>query len=172
MRFQLRNVAVEAGLSLSNVQYYFPTKEELVRGLMDNITEFYTQEAKTIYGSDDETPMNRFLAMMDYLVDMVKDPQQRFFWIQLWAFVGALDPNKNKYLSEMYLTDVTNIKKVVQDINPLLTKGVVQQRSTMIASMIEGMMLMMDDADVDLEANEESIEIQIKKQALRIAMDP
>ena len=30
MRFQLRNVAVEAGLSLSNVQYYSPRKAACV----------------------------------------------------------------------------------------------------------------------------------------------
>ncbi len=172
MRFQLRNVAIEAGLSLSNVQYYFPTKEELVRGLMDNIAEFYLQEAEELRGCDTETPIDRFLAMMDYLVNMIKDPEERYFWIQLWAFVGASDPDKNKYLSEMYLTDIANIKNVLQDINPLLTKGVVQQRSTMIAAMVEGMMLMFDDADVDLKENEESIAIQLKKQALRIAMDP
>lgn len=172
MRFQLRNVAVEAGLSLSNVQYYFPTKEELVKGLGDDIEEFYIQEASKIYGSQDETPINRFLIMMDYLINMVKDPEARYFWIQLWAFIGAIDPDRGKFLSEIYLTDIANIKKVVQDINPLLSKGALQQRSTIIAAMIEGMMLMLDDADVDLEEDEQSIEIQLKKQALRIAMDP
>ena len=172
MRFQLRNVAVEAGLSLSNVQYYFPTKEELVKGLGDDIEEFYIQEASKIYGSQDETPINRFLIMMDYLINMVKDPETRYFWIQLWAFIGAIDPDRGKFLSEIYLTDIANIKKVVQDINPLLSKGALQQRSTIIAAMIEGMMLMLDDADVDLEEDEQSIEIQLKKQALRIAMDP
>ena len=172
MRFQLRNVAVEAGLSLSNVQYYFPTKEELVKGLGDDIEEFYIQEASKIYGSQDEMPINRFLIMMDYLINMVKDPETRYFWIQLWAFIGAIDPGRGKFLSEIYLTDIANIKKMVQDINPLLSKGTLQQRSTMIAAMIEGMMLMLDDADVDLEEDEQSIEIQLKKQALRIAMDP
>ena len=172
MRFQLRNVAVEAGLSLSNVQYYFPTKEELIKGLGDDIEEFYIQEASKIYGSQDETPINRFLIMMDYLINMVKDPETRYFWIQLWAFIGAIDPDRGKFLSEIYLTDIANIKKVVQDINPLLSKGALQQRSTIIAAMIEGMMLMLDDADVDLEEDEQSIEIQLKKQALRIAMDP
>lgn len=172
MRFQLRNVAVEADLSLSNVQYYFPTKEELVKGLGDDIEEFYIQEASKIYGSQDETPINRFLIMMDYLINMVKDPEARYFWIQLWAFIGAIDPDRGKFLSEIYLTDIANIKKVVQDINPLLSKGALQQRSTIIAAMIEGMMLMLDDADVDLEEDEQSIEIQLKKQALRIAMDP
>ena len=172
MRFQLRNVAIEAGLSLSNVQYYFPTKEELVKGLGDDIEEFYIQEASKIYGSQDETPINRFLIMMDYLINMVKDPETRYFWIQLWAFIGAIDPDRGKFLSEIYLTDIANIKKVIQDINPLLSKGALQQRSTIIAAMIEGMMLMLDDADVDLEEDEQSIEIQLKKQALRIAMDP
>lgn len=172
MSFQLRNVAIEAGLSLSNVQYYFPTKEALVTGLRDNIKEFYTQEGEKIYGNEDDSPVNRFLRLIDYLLTDIRDPKQRHFWIQLWAFIGAVDPEKSKVLSEMYLTDIANLKKAVQGVNPLLSKGVLQQRATMIAAMFEGMILMLDDADVDLEKDDEEIAIQLKKQALRIAMDP
>ena len=31
-QFSMRNVAAEAGMRLGNVQYYFPTRSDLVRG--------------------------------------------------------------------------------------------------------------------------------------------
>src|SRR5205809_554 len=40
-QFSMRNVAARAGLHLANVQYYYKTREDLVRALLDDTGERY-----------------------------------------------------------------------------------------------------------------------------------
>jgi hypothetical protein len=52
-----------------------------------------------------------------------------------------------------------------------LSEGKIQQRSAMITAMIEGMMLMYDDADAKLEKHETWIAEEMRLQIMRIVMD-
>lgn len=44
--FSMRKVASEAGISLGNLQYHFPTLEDLLSGLLCNFIEEYRKELK------------------------------------------------------------------------------------------------------------------------------
>jgi hypothetical protein len=47
-----------------------------------------------------------------------------------------------------------------------------QQRAAIITSLIDGMMLMLEDADTDTAEDEPRIEMEMRKQIIRVAMDP
>jgi AcrR family transcriptional regulator len=170
--FSFQNIAKEAGLSLSNVQYHFATKEKLVAALMEDIGDYYKQVVDDLLKNTSADPVSRFLAVIDYNLEDISKPDTRYFFIQVWALVGALGSHRYKLLGEMYEVAIGHVSMVIEEINPLLTKGERQQRATMIAAMMEGMMLMYEDADMELEKSERNIEIEMRKQCLRIAMDP
>ena len=171
-QFSLRNIAREANMHLSNLQYYFHTREELLKGLIDYNSQSYFQKYSELFATLPTKPYPRFLAVIDYLIEDIKDPLTRRFFIQFWALLDASGAHTDRLLNDMYAPHIQTLNQFIAELNPLLSPGVRQQRATMIASMIEGMMLMLEEADNDLEENEAGIETELRKQIIRIAMDP
>lgn len=171
-QFSLRNVAKEAGMHLSNLQYYFPGKDELLKELIVYNANSYMQKYSELFESLPATPYPRFIAMVDYLIEDIKDPLTRRYFIQFWALLDASGEHTDKLLNEMYEPHIEHLSERIGELNPLLSAGIRQQRAAMIASMIDGMMLMLEDADKKLEDGEAGIAMEMRKQIIRIAMDP
>ena len=171
-QFSLRNIAREAGIHLSNLQYYFHTREELIKGLIDYNTRSYFQKYTELFATLPTAPYPRFLAVIDYLIEDIRDPLTRRFFIQFWALLDASGAHTDRLLNDMYAPHIQSLNQHIAELNPSLSPGVRQQRATMIAAMIEGMMLMLEEADNDLEESEAQIEMGMRKQIIRIATDP
>ncbi len=171
-QFSLRNIAKEAGIHLSNLQYYFRTKEDLLNALISYNAEKYFENYNQLFESLPQTPYPKFVAVLDYLLEDIKDPLTRRFFIQFWALLDASDEHSGKLLNEMYAPQIAHLNEHLNDLNPDLSSGVRQQRAAIITSMIDGMMLMLEDADCDIAKNEPGIETEMRKQIIRIATDP
>ena len=170
-QFSLRNIASEAGIHLSNLQYYFHTREELIKGLIDYNTRSYFQKYTKLFATHPTAPYPRFLAVIDYLIEDIRDPLTRRFFIQFWALLDASGAHTERLLNDMYAPHIQTLNQFIEELNPSLSPGVRQQRAAMIAAMIEGMMLMLEEADNDLEENEAQIETAMREQIIRIAID-
>ena len=109
--------------------------------------------------------------MVDYLIEDIRDPLTRRFFIQFWALLDASGAHTDRLLNDMYAPHIQSLNQQIAELNPRLPPGVRQQRAAMIASMIEGMMLMLEEADNELGENEAGIETEMRNQILRIAMD-
>jgi AcrR family transcriptional regulator len=169
--FSLRNISGRAGIHLSNLQYYFAGKDELIHGLMEFIGKEYEHKYEALFHKLPVDGKLRFEAVLAFLISDIKNPQTRRFFVQLWALLESSDVHSGILLNELYTIQIAQLNSLVSAINPDLSIGKVQQRSAMISAMIEGMMLMFDDADVNLSANEPGIEEEMQKQIVRIAMD-
>ena len=170
-QFSLRNVAREAGMHLSNLQYYFRTREELIKGLIEYNSQSYLETYTERFVTLPTQPHPRFLAVIDYLIEDIGDPLTRRFFIQFWALLDASGAHTERLLNDMYAPHLKSLNKHLAGLNPMLSPGVRQQRAAMIAAMIEGMMLMLEEADNELEDSEAGIETAMRKQIIRIAMD-
>ena len=80
-QFSLRSVAREAGMHLSNLQYYFRTREELIKGLIDYNSQSYLETYTERFAALPTQPRPRFLAVIDYLIEDIRDPLTRRFFI-------------------------------------------------------------------------------------------
>ncbi len=170
-QFSLRNIAGRAGIHLSNLQYYFPGKDELIHGLMEFIADEYVQTYETLFRALPDGSEQRLNAAIEYLLTDIRNSKTRRFFIQLWALLESSDAHSGILLNEMYAMHINTLYSLISEVNPHLSPGILQQRATMVAALIEGMMLMIDDADEKLQAGESAIENEMKKQILRIAMD-
>ena len=174
-QFSLRNIAREAGIHLSNLQYYFRTRDELVKGLIDyNNQSLFSKIRGTVCNAAGETVFQGFSGMIDYLIEDIRDPLTRRFFIQFWALLDASGAHTGRLLNDMYALYIQIAQSTyIAELNPLLSPGVRQQRAAMIAAMIEGMMLMLEEADNDLEEKAmPQIEMEMRNQIIRIATDP
>jgi len=170
-QFSLRNIAGRAGIHLSNLQYYFAGKDELIHGLMDFIGKEYEDKYEELDIGVIEDAHIRFEAILKFLTADIKDARTRRFFIQLWALLESSDAHSGVLLNELYAIQITQFNKLISIINSGLSEGKIQQRSAMITAMIEGMMLMYDDADAKLEKHETGIAEEMRLQIMRIVMD-
>lgn len=171
-QFSLRNVAREAGMHLSNLQYYFRTREALLNGLIDYNSQSYLQEYSERFATLPSEPYPRFLAVIDYLIEDIKDPLTRRFFIQFWALLDASAAHSDRLLNDMYAPHIQMLNDYIAQLNPQLSPGTRQQRAAIIASMIDGMMLMLEEADTALNKGDAGIEAEMRKQVIRIATGP
>lgn len=170
-QFSLRNVASRAGIHLSNLQYYFPGKDELLHGLMAHIGREYEDNYEALFRELPRKARPRFEAVLRYLITDIRNPDTRRFFVQLWALLESSDAHSGVLLNELYAIQINYMVDLVSELNPGLSPGQVQQRTAMISAMIEGMMLMIDDADQKLAGKEAPIEEAMIRQLMRIAED-
>ena len=168
-QFSLRNIAQRAGIHLSNLQYYFPGKDELIHALMEKVAADYKACYEEIFSALPDDPALRFDAAIDYHLADIRSADTRRFFIQLWALLEASDVHTGILLDRLYAYHIDELSIMIRRLNGDLSEGRIRQNAALIAAMLEGMMLMIRDADTALGLGEASIEDIIKKQILRIA---
>jgi AcrR family transcriptional regulator len=140
-QFSVRNVAAQAGLHLANVQYYFPTRDDLVRAIIKDTDVRYRAAYGKALADAPPDRVERFRALVDFaLSDIARAPTRRFF-IQLWGLLNALDGGTGKLLSEAYAIDIQHLSECVADLEPELDPADVRRRATLLAAMIEGLLV-------------------------------
>ena len=169
--FTLRSVAEQAGVRLSHLQYYFPTKGDLVRALLESVAADYATRSADALAQVPDTPTARFMAMIDFLLLDCWDPRVRHFFIRLWGLVESEDAFSGRLLSEFYAADIAGIAEVLRNLSPHLSDALLDQRATIIAGVIEGVMLMIGSGPVESSARQ-ALFAETRKQIFRIATEP
>ncbi len=90
-RFSMRNVAERAGVSLPNLQYYFPKREDLAQALSFHMGELYARAYEECLKDAPENPRERFKLVLRYNMQEITKRSTRQYFIQLWALIGAMD---------------------------------------------------------------------------------
>lgn len=169
-QFSLRNVAAAAGMHLSNLQYYFPSRNTLIQALLKDVQSGYEKKYAEKFAALPQDPMPRFVAMVEYLIEDIYSAETRRFFVQLWALLDSSDRQAG-LLNALYSAHVATVAGYIGDINPTLPRRVLQQRAAMVAAMIDGMMLMLDDAEQYTRRGDETISTAMRNQILRIATE-
>ena len=165
----MRSVADEAGVRLSHLQYYFPTKHDLVRGLTRHVASNYLRNCDSVLSSVPDTPTARFMAWVDFLIDDCWMPQTRRYFIQLWGLLESEDACKGVLLREFYENDVREILKLLRDLSPHMDESELQCRATIIAGMVEGMMLFAGNESFDFD--DKALKAETRRQIFKIATE-
>ncbi len=150
-KFSMRSVAEQAGVSLANLQYYFPRREDLLHALFADIAEQYSQAYAAFQNEGDEqSPLERFEQILRYNLEDISRQQTRQFFLQLWALAGSMDGFRGIYLEDLYQYDIEQLSAHIQALhsNPL-SDATIRLKATQIAAMIEGMMVVSGDLQKD-----------------------
>ena len=103
-RFSMQGIAKRLGRRLSNVQYYFRTREDLIRAIIRRIEELYTRRYTDVLTRAEDSPEGRFRAVVVFNFEDIGDNDTRHFFIQLWPLllVGRLTPLNNEVILQRY----------------------------------------------------------------------
>jgi len=170
-RFSMRSVAERAGVSLANLQYYFPRREDLAKALFNDIADRYTAAYEECLARAPEDPVERFRLVLRWNMEDIGKKSTRQFFIQFWALLGSLDDFKGRYLRELYAVDIGQLGEHIGAIHAGMDEREIRQRATLIAAMIEGLMVVTGDFG-DTGGNSGILRAAALGTALEIACRP
>lgn len=138
--FTLRRVAGKAGLPLRHLQYYFRSKSDLLRALIEHICEDYINRCDQRLAMEQDDPKERFIACIDFLIDDNRDPVSNTIFFELWA-LACHDSQANELVDRLYTYYRAYIARLIRELSPGLSNDAVSRRALQIVALIEGLTL-------------------------------
>ena len=136
----LRRVASEAGLPLRHLQYYYPTKDELLLALCETICADYIAKCDALASREHASFRAQFVACVDFLIEDNRDPVSNTIFFELWA-LACHDAHANRLLSTLYAHYRAYIARLIRKMRPSMSPSLVDLRALQIVALIEGLTL-------------------------------
>lgn len=165
--FTLRNIARRARITLSTLQHYYPSKEDLFRAVVDKTVADYDRAYVEKAAATNGTAKARLEAMVEYLVNDLRRPETTGFFLEFWSRAFR-DPYVNELMQRAYRHHRDKLRIAMAPLNPALPGRVAEQRAVIVAALIEGMQLFIG-AGKPADPALEGIEAEIKKLIVRLA---
>jgi AcrR family transcriptional regulator len=137
----MRSVADRAGLHLANVQYYFKTRNDLVHALIQDTGARYQQSYDELNARIGDDPVARFRAIVRFNIEDVFKRETRALFLRFWALMNELDDYSGRMLGELYAINTGQLSRALAAIYPLEAPEEILRRTTMIAALTEGLMM-------------------------------
>jgi AcrR family transcriptional regulator len=166
----LREVARGAGMRLSNLQYYYPSRDHLLNDLLRFIFENYTRKLEEIASDASLSPRQRLSATVDYLVEDNKTSRTNLIFFEIWS-LAQRNPYAAELLDRRYTEYCRHLEGMIAAISPDMPAEKRVQRAALIAFQIEGLMVLLGAA-MPRHAALVGIEEECAAQAQRLASWP
>jgi len=162
-----RTIAKRAGITVGNVTYYFPTKDDLLVELAGYIFDRWEARFRRSLPSGIEDKTEIFLYSIRYMIDENKRPKSNRLLLEMWAMSNH-STAVMKMLDAFYCKMRAWIEDMLADIAPTQSLHRRRLHAALITSQIEGLMVLIGPnrmAHKELEGLENEAIRQIKKLA-------
>lgn len=136
----LRELAEEMGITHGNLQYYFQTRDDLLKSIFDEEVEKYTLSMKAAIDPA-ASPADRLSAIIDSSVELLKSDDTRL-WRQMFAVA-----DRNADFAEILKRENDHYESALADELKTIKPRLSPARRARIAKMIR---LLMDGLGVEL----------------------
>lgn len=136
----MRKVAAKLGVSLSNVQRYFKTREDLLAAVIRKTVDQYVVNS-SVFFDESRSPRDNLEAVVRYLLNDIKQPRVQSLFSAIWDLAQTHDFARS-LMDEMYIEERKLLARFVQEVNPKLDKHQCLCRAALIGCQIEGLMLL------------------------------
>lgn len=132
----MRRVADRAGISLGNLQHYFPTRLALVEALLEAVGA----RLRAQFGArvrQVTSPRERVEAAVDALIENVT-AEDRFvpMW-EIWS-MATHDPSLARIVDRAYARLFTECAALIAEADPRVSAGDAISRARLIVALVEG----------------------------------
>ena len=131
----LRSVADDVGISVGNLQYYLPTRVDLLAAVMERQVGAFRRGALAAVGDGDDARA-ALLALVRYWFDTHDTPGQSLIW-QLQS-LGAHVPEVARIMQAAYDELFDHMARLLRAVDPALTRAQAVRRAATISALIEG----------------------------------
>jgi AcrR family transcriptional regulator len=136
----LREVARRAGLRVGNLQYYFPTKQDVVRALLARYLEEATRRVRARVDGGGTLPEARLRRALDALLEDQESPRHCQLFAELWA-MAARDAMVADALAVFYAGFRAGIVELLGELAPELPPARRERRAALLVAFFEGLSL-------------------------------
>jgi AcrR family transcriptional regulator len=137
-RFTMRKVATATGISLGNLNYHFPRKDDLLNALLERIFEAYIAEFDRRRHAAGESPENQLIAVLEYWIDDLLSRDTTIFFPELWALSNH-DPHVAAMTDRLYQGARAPLLALLPQINPALSESEVERLALLMCASMEGL---------------------------------
>ncbi len=138
--FGTRRVAASVGITLGNLQYYFRTKEELLRAALETYVRQITKGHTAIANQSGIGPARRYSDLMDRVLHDINETDMPKFLIELWAFAQH-EPYAAELVEEMHSEYRSTLSKILSEIHPALTEEQRLVRASILVVQMAGLVM-------------------------------
>lgn len=136
----MRAVASKVGISLSNVQHYYQSKDALLEAALQYTLDEFQAKMDRIRDEMQHAPrIDQFLSMIDMFLDEITDPVNQALFFEIWALASH-----NAFASELMGMMMGRERKaiylLIRGLNPAIPDEETMQRAILIVAQVEGLM--------------------------------
>lgn len=139
--FTMRRIADAADMRLSNLQYYFSTKEDLLNALLQRTVDIYDASLAALAQNRTGTPQMKFRRMIEYLLQDQTDKDSCIIFWELWAIAGR-DAAVAAIMNAYYDSYLDKMSEAIRAAAPSMPKRLAQRNAGVIVALIEGASLL------------------------------
>jgi AcrR family transcriptional regulator len=137
----MRRVATETGMSLSNLQHYYQSKDALLEAVLLTAMDLFQTKIDAISAAmTASAPVERFLSMVDMFLDEITDPVTHAIFFEIWA-LASRNPFASQLMDTMMARERKTIFKLIRGLAPGSSDAETMQRAVLIVAQVEGLML-------------------------------
>jgi AcrR family transcriptional regulator len=137
-KLTLRQIALRAGITVGNLTYYYRTKEALLKDLLDKIAFDYLDEMARVGGASGNSPTDRFVAIIEFLIEDLHTQRTTRLFPELWALANH-NAHAAEMMDSMYAQERRVLRELIKAVNPRLKKQKTASLALFISCSIEGM---------------------------------
>lgn len=132
----MRKAADAAGVRLGNLQHYYPTKEALVRAMLDRVIDGYLGRFERIRRRGDD-PREEFRAIVESVFLDLGRRRTTVFFPELWSLSNH-EPYITPLMDQMYGRYREVLGEAIARLNPALTPLQIRRLALFVSASIEG----------------------------------
>lgn len=137
----MRRVAQDVGMSLSNVQHYYASKEQLLEALLlTTMDEFQAKMDRIAVAMAGRPQVERFLRTVDMFLDEITDPTMHAIFFEIWA-LASRHPFASNLMGKMIGRERRAVYGLIRGLNPAINDEAAMERAVLIVAQIQGLML-------------------------------
>ncbi|MFT5579117.1 MAG: AcrR family transcriptional regulator [Paraglaciecola psychrophila] len=135
--FSLRKVAAAAEVTLGNLQYYYPSKDALIKAMLDNAITRYLIVFDRIRQSAGDDPKEQLKGLVSEIMHDLTTYRTTVFFPELWSLSNH-DDHATEFLDAMYEQYRQVLVEVISLINPTLSVQQLKRLAVFISASMEG----------------------------------
>ena len=137
-RFTMRKVADRAGISIGNLSYYYGSKEDLLRDLVDYVINSYLAVFDQLRDAAGQSPEKQLESILDYWIEDLGSPETTLFFPELWALANH-DRHVAKLVDGLYARVREPLIELTGLINPACPLPERQHLALFMCATMEGL---------------------------------
>jgi AcrR family transcriptional regulator len=137
----MRRVAAQVGMSLSNVQHYYQSKDLLIEALLLYTMEVFQKKIDNIANAMNEASrIDTFLSTVDMFLEELGDPVTHGIFFEIWA-LATRNAFASALMDKMLAREKKTIYKLIRGLVPGISDDEYMLRAVLIVAQVEGLML-------------------------------